>query len=210
METRDESLEVLRDIRSMMERSGRFFSLSGLAGVYVGGYAVAGWLGLHMWMGVSPWGSGLSGLLDGGGLDGGLRWRMVWVGLGVLAVSLATGLWMAARKAAGRREPLWDASARQLLVGLMVPLAAGGLYILTLLVHGAWRLVLPASLLFYGLGLVNASRHTLVEIRSLGLAFVVTGLLASLQPRLAHAYWVFGFGVLHIVYGLWIHRRHER
>ena len=71
-------------------------------------------------------------------------------------------------------------------------------------------MVLPASLLFYGLGLVNASRHTLVEIRSLGLAFVVTGLLASLQPRLAHAYWVFGFGVLHIVYGLWIHRRHER
>jgi hypothetical protein len=208
MDAREESLEVLREIRTMMDRSGRFLSLSGKAGVYAGCFALAGWLGLHGWLGVSPWGPGFSDRLQSP--DAAFLRVFLGVGLSVLAASLATGLWMAVRKAAGRREPLWDAPARQMLWGLMVPCVTGGLYVLTLMVRGDLALVMPATLIFYGLGLVGASRHTLAEVRGLGLAFLLTGLAAMLQPMRGHWYWAFGFGLLHIVYGLWIHWRHER
>ena len=203
-----ESLEILQEIRTMMDRSGRFRSLSGKAGVYAGIYALAGLFGLHGWLGMTPWGSGLTERLQSSDVDFLRLW--LGVGLAVLAVSLTTGLWMAVRKAAGRRESLWDAPARQLLWGLMVPCVTGGLYIVTLLHHGQVLGVMPASLIFYGLGLVGASRHTIAEVLGLGLAFVLTGLVASWQPMYGHWYWAFGFGILHIVYGYWIHRRYER
>jgi len=211
MDAREESLSVLREIRSMMDGAGRFRSLSGKAGVYAGGYALAGWLGVHVWLGVSPLGVGLMERLAaaGGEGDGVLR-VLLGVGVAVLAASLATGVWMAVRKASGRGESLWDAPARQVLSGLMVPWLVGGLYMLVLVYHCHRLQVLPASLLFYGLGLVGASRHTLVEVRGLGFAFLLTGLAAALEPGMAHWYWAFGYGVLHIGYGLWIHRRHER
>ncbi len=42
MEEAKEQLEALQDIRSMMERSSRFISLSGLAGVFSGVFALIG------------------------------------------------------------------------------------------------------------------------------------------------------------------------
>lgn len=211
MSSSEEPLEVLQEIRTLMERSGRFLSLSGLAGVYVGLYALAGVAGLHLWYGVSPFGTGLSGwLAKGEGVDPGFVGVFLGVGVGVLAASLATGLWMAVRKASARRESLWDAAARQLLLNLMIPLVAGGLYVLALLYHGFLMMVVPATMIFYGLGLVNAARYTLGEARGLGIAFILVGLAATLQPMYAHWYWAFSFGFLHIVYGLWIHGRYER
>lgn len=208
MNAKDESLQVLREIRTMMDRSGRFRSLSGKAGVYAGIYALAGWVGLHVRLGLTPWDSGFSDRLQSPD-EGFLGWWL-GVGLAVLAVSLATGLWMAVRTAADRRESLWDAPARQLMWGMMVPCVTGGVYILTLLHQGQVSGVMPATLIFYGLGLVSASRHTLPEVRGLGLAFLLTGLAASWQPMYGHWYWAFGFGLLHIVYGFWIHRRYEQ
>ncbi len=208
MNEKDESLEVLREIRTMMDRSGRFRSLSGKAGVYAGGYALAGWIGLHVVLGLTPWGSGFSDRLQSP--DEGFSRCWLGVGLAVLAVSLATGLWMAVRKAADRHESIWDAPARQMLWGMIVPCVTGGLYIVTLLHQGQVLGVMPASLIFYGLGLAAASRHTLPEVRGLGLAFLLTGLAASWQPLYGHWFWAFGFGLLHIVYGVWIHWRYER
>ena len=208
MDAKDESLQMLREIRTMMDRSGRFRSLSGKAGVYAGIYALAGWVGLHVWLGLTPWGYGLAGKLQSSDAEFLSVW--LWVGLAVLAVSVATGLWMAVRKAADRRESIWDAPVRQLLWGMMVPCVTGGLYIVTMLHQGQVLGVMPASLIFYGLGLTGASRHTLPEVRGLGLAFLATGLAASWQPIYGHWFWAFGFGLLHIVYGLWIHWRYER
>ena len=39
-----EHLETLSDIKNMMERSSRFLSLSGLSGVFIGIYAIAGFV----------------------------------------------------------------------------------------------------------------------------------------------------------------------
>jgi hypothetical protein len=60
------------------------------------------------------------------------------------------------------------------------------------------------------LALVNASKYTLTEIRSLGLLEVALGLVAVQFIGYGLLFWAIGFGVLHIVYGIWMYIKHER
>jgi hypothetical protein len=65
-------------------------------------------------------------------------------------------------------------------------------------------------LIFYGLGLVNAEKFTFNEIFYLGLLEITTGLLSAIFPVYGIIFWCFGFGLLHIVYGLAMYRKYER
>jgi hypothetical protein len=65
-------------------------------------------------------------------------------------------------------------------------------------------------LIFYGLGLVNAGKFTFNEIFYLGLLEITTGLLSVVFPVYGIILWCFGFGLLHIVYGLTMYRKYER
>ena len=105
---------------------------------------------------------------------------------------------------------LWDHSARRLAWNLFIPLAAGGIVCLALMYHGLPGLVAPATLVFYGLALLNASKYTLDEIRWLALSELVLGVVASFWIGAGLMFWALGFGVLHIVYGGLMWMRHER
>ena len=113
------------------------------------------------------------------------------------------------RRARRTGQGLWDPSAKRLAWNLAIPLVVGGLFCLSLLWHGAVALVAPATLVFYGLALLNASKYTLDEIRWLGLSEVVLGLLATSWPGAGLMFWALGFGVLHILYGGLMWYRHE-
>lgn len=54
MSKQQEQLEAISEIRSLMERSSRFLSLSGLAGVVVGVIALAGVASAYIFLGLSP------------------------------------------------------------------------------------------------------------------------------------------------------------
>lgn len=107
-------------------------------------------------------------------------------------------------------QGLWDGSAQRLMWNLFIPLAAGGIVCLALMYHGLPGLVAPATLVFYGLALLNASKYTLDEIRWLALSELALGLVASFWIGAGLMFWALGFGVLHIVYGglMWV--RHEK
>lgn len=93
---------------------------------------------------------------------------------------------------------------------MMIPLFAGGIYCLVLYNHRQLALIAPATLIFYGLALVNASKYTINDIRNLGIAILVTGLVASAMVDYGLLFWAFGFGILHIVYGMTIHNKYEK
>jgi hypothetical protein len=97
-----------------------------------------------------------------------------------------------------------------LLANLLVPLAAGGVFCIALLYHGIIYLIAPATLLFYGLALLNASKYTLSEIRWLGITEMLLGLTASIIPGYGLLVWAIGFGILHIIYGMVMYLRYER
>ena len=84
---------------------------------------------------------------------------------------------------------------------MIIPLVAGGLFILGMLQYDDWRFVSPACLIFYGLALVNASKYTLTDIRYLGYC-EITGWPD--QYAIYRVWFVFlGAGFWRIAYYLW-------
>lgn len=205
--------EELAHIRGLMDRSTRFLSLSGLSGVIAGVLALAG-------AAVARWYMDQHAVVrnDPMTYDAGLLADAYWahvlnlggIAVTVLVLAIAGALWFTLRRSRHTGQSLWDASAQRMVINLAMPLAAGGLFCLALIWHGLPGLVAPATLLFYGLALLNASKYTLDEIRWLGLSEVVLGLAASFWVGAGLLFWALGFGVLHIFYGSLMYLRHER
>ena len=78
----------------------------------------------------------------------------------------------------------------------------GGILCLILLFNGYVGIIAPLTLIFYGLALVNASKYTLKEVRSLGIAEIILGLIATYFIGYGLLFWSVGFGLLHIIYGI--------
>lgn len=212
MDKQQEQLDSIREIRSLMERSSRFSSLSGLAGVVVGVLAITGVIAAYLFLGISPSQTAYYSFMSNeqGELNMNLVTYLAADFIFVLIASLIAGLYFSAKKAKQQNQPIWDTTARHLLINLTIPLLAGALYCLILLYHGHIALIAPASLIFYGLALLNASRYTINDIRSLGIIEIGIGLIASLFISYGLLLWALGFGLLHIVYGITIYLKYEK
>lgn len=198
----EEPLEILADIRSLMDKSTRFLSLSGWSGISAGLAALLG-ASLVFWkqnQDRADWFVGLD--LKHGTF-------LLLVALLVLGFSLLMGSWLTMREAKKQGQPLWGPASRQLLRSLLVPLAAGGIFCAALVVHQQSLLILPATLLFYGVSLLSASKYTLDELRYLGYIQIGLGLLSSFLASYALIFWAFGFGVLHIIYGIYMYQKYN-
>lgn len=215
MEDQKEHLQALTDIRSMMERSSRFISLSGLSGVFAGVFALAG--AYLAYMKIGSYAENYRSMIlmnrdSEGRMDSinNLITYLFCVATGVLAASLLTGILLTMRNSRKKGISIWDSTARRLLVNLAIPLITGGLFCLILLYHGDIGLVAPATLIFYGLSLINASKYTFNDIRYLGICEIILGLTASMFVGYGLLFWAIGFGVLHIIYGAVMYFKYER
>jgi hypothetical protein len=128
----------------------------------------------------------------------------------VLVASIVVGLILTWRSAKKNGQTIWDATAKRMLINLMIPLVTGGFFCMILLMHGLIGLVAPVTLIFYGLALINGSKYTLDDIRYLGICEIILGLLASIFIGYGLLFWAIGFGVLHIVYGMLMYNKYER
>jgi hypothetical protein len=211
MNSNQDSLHTLNEIRDLMERSSKFLSLSGLTGVFAGIFALIGAAAAYIrfktdWLAQilepqQPFASDssqeiISFLL----LDGTL----------VLVTSLSVGLWFTMRKARRKGLTVWNSSSRRLLASLIIPLITGGVFCLAMLYYGYIWLVFPATLIFYGLAIVSCSRFTYPEVFSLGISEIVLGCIALFFTGYSLLFWSLGFGILHIVYGLAMYNRYDR
>ena len=208
MSSNQEHLKNLSEIRSLMERSSSFLSLSGLSGISAG---IIGLIASYlMYIRFMPYMDYSGGII----LAAEKRTELIIFGIllsaGVLFITFAAAIFFTARKAKKNGFPVWDGSAKRLVVNLFIPLVTGGVFCLILLYHGSDWLVLPSMLLFYGLALINASKYTLHEIRWLGFTEIILGLLALLLLREAIFMWGLGFGVMNIIYGAVMYVKYER
>jgi hypothetical protein len=127
----------------------------------------------------------------------------------VLTGAILTAFYFTWRRAKKNNVPIWDHTSRKLLVNLLIPLIVGGVFVLGLLSYRDWRFVAPATLIFYGLALVNASKYTLSEVRYLGMLEILLGLVNMWFIGYGLYFWAAGFGALHIIYGLIMWWRYE-
>lgn len=197
----------LASIRSMMERSGKFISLSGMSGILSGLYALAGATAAYFV--VQYPNSPLRNWQIQVGEETTLL-KLVLIASLVLVASIGTGLWLSNQKAKKSGVKLWNATSRQLFVNLAIPLCTGGLFILIILYTGHFGIAAPACLVFYGLALIQGSANTYDEVRYLGFSEIILGLVSTLLPGYGLVFWAVGFGVLHIVYGTIMHNKYDR
>ncbi len=206
MTKQKEHLQALTDIRSMMERSSRCISLSGLSGIFAGIFALIGAYLAYMELGFYD--INYRTICDEDIIE--LTIYFFEIAIVVLISSLLVGTLLTVRNSKRKGLKVWDNSAKRLLVNLAIPLVAGGLFCLVLLFHGIIGLVAPVTLIFYGLALINASKYTFNDIRYLGFCEIVLGLLASYFIGYGLLFWAVGFGVLHIIYGALMYLKYER
>ena len=196
----------LESIRNLMERSVKFISLSGLSGIMAGSYAIIG-ASIAYYLVHYP-GSPFDYRIYSINNPEILIQLIVLAAL-VLASSILTGLWLSHRKAKKVGVKMWDSTSKRLFVNLSIPLITGGLFVLILLGNGHYDIAAPACLVFYGLALINASPNLYEEIRYLGYMEIALGLVSAAIPGYGLLFWTIGFGLLHIVYGIFMYKHYD-
>lgn len=208
MNVQDQHLDALRDIQRLMQRSSRFISLSGLSGIAAGVWALIGAIFAHKWI------QDYYNKYEDHGFTGydfhQLKLNLLLTAAIVLIASLLSAFYFTWRRAGQNNLPLWDHTSRQLAINMLIPLVAGGLFILAMLQQNEWTFIAPACLIFYGLALVNGSKYTLSDIRYLGILEIILGLVNTQFLHYGLYFWAVGFGVLHIIYGFVMWWKNER
>jgi hypothetical protein len=218
MNIEDKHLEDLKEIRSIMERSSRFISLSGLSGIFAGIYALTGAFAVWFYLNKNPYArfifnSDIFNSVDsllGSNTKVNFLTFLAADAFVVIFLAITTGIYLTTRQARKKGQSIWDKSSQLMIINLAIPLITGGLFCLILLYHGLIGLVAPVMLLFYGLALINGSKYTLTDIRYLGFCEIILGLISTVFIGYGLLFWAIGFGVMHILYGTIMYFKYER
>jgi hypothetical protein len=182
------AMDNLRFIRESMESASTFTAVSGWGQAVIGATALvatyAAW--------VQPTRRG---------------WLSVWFAEALL--SLLVSGWTMWRKARANEVALLSRPGRKLVVNFAPPAAVGALLTAVLFRAGESGLVPAVWLLLYGAGVITGGAFSVRIVPVMGLSFMLLGAAALFLPWPAvNALLALGFGVLHIIFGIIIARRH--
>lgn len=192
-------IEDLKEIRNLMEKSTRFLSLSGLSGIIAGIAATLG--AAYAWWYINQ--LGILIMFDDSVIV------LMADALIVFSIALFAGIYFSWRKAVKQGVPFWSKTTKRLLVHFFIPLITGGIFCFFLIYHEYYLMIIPATLIFYGMALVNASKFTYADTYYFGLSEILLGLLASFFNGYGIWFWGIGFGILHILYGIVIYFKYD-
>jgi fumarate reductase subunit D len=197
----------LAEIKSMMERSTRFLSLSGLSGVLAGIYALIGATIAYLWIYFPnpPYGFHTTYIDDSIVFP-----KLIVLALIILSLSIGSAYLLSQKKSKRISTKLWNPAGKRFLQALFIPVLVGGIFCLALVLRGYLIVVAPATLIFYGLALVNASQFTLGDIKYLGYGQLILGIISAFFPGYGLITWALGFGVLHVIYGSMMYYKYDR
>lgn len=197
-------IQDIKEIREMMDRSGRFISLSGISGVVAGIIALASaFIAYHYIYLDSDYYSFKVVYLSPETIR-----DIFLLALITLILSISSIIILTHRTSQKKVQKLLNKHAKLLLLNLAIPLVAGGLVCIIFILKGYMGVIAPLTLIFYGLALVNASKYTLHDIQSLGIAQLILGLIGLYFIAYGLLLWAAGFGILHIIYGIRMHLKY--
>ncbi len=210
MDTHKKHLEDLSEIRLMMERASKFISLSGLSGVLAGIFAIIGatiafwYLNIFLPQAQYPLIFKTLSLKYDGILF------LLLLSFLIFVLAFLAGIFFTTRNSRKKNLPLWDQSSKKVLVNLFIPLIPGALFVLYLIFNDFYLLIIPSSLIFYGLSLINAGHFTFSDIKYLGFIEIFLGLISLIFSSWGLIIWTIGFGAMHIVYGVFMFYKYEK
>lgn len=194
--------EELKVIRQLMERPIRFSTMSGLSGILAGCAALAGVAAGRL----------VSERFD----PDTAAWINLGLWAGVFAVAFLCAVVLTRLRERGRDMPFWSSVKRRILLTILPPFVAGAG--LTAAIAFRWHLgvepnqwgLIPAVwMLFYGVALWQVGAFSVPDVRVLGAAFLVAGLICGGFSQ-AWPYCSLGitFGGFHVAYGIIVWLRH--
>jgi hypothetical protein len=189
--------ENLLYIRKTLEVAGQLTAVPGKCLVAIGFTAIAGAL-MNGFITGAPWSPGINPV-----------YSLVTWGI-VLGLSLAIGCFGIYQKSLQMRVPLQPPLVRKLLWSLCPSLFAGAL--LTSMAARTGNLGwLPVIWLgSYGAAVTNGGQVSVPPVRYMGLSFLLAAGGAAVSPQEMGLAWLaLGFGWLHIIFGIYIARRHN-
>ena len=205
MKSSNESLQELQHIKKMMERSSKFISLSGLSGIAAGVCALIG-----AWFAAGFIDQGIKYDESGYKDTGALQFPLLLIALATFVVAFITSFLFTYFRSKKTGTPIWGTTSLRLFWNIAIPLAAGGFFLIRCMQLEYYELIAPGCLIFYGLALVNAAKYTLGEVRFLGYAQILLGIINLWMVGYGLYFWAAGFGLLHIIYGAIMWYKYER
>jgi len=182
------AMDNLRFIRETMEAAGTFTAVSGWGQVVIGLTAI------------------LAAILSAQQQTA-TEWALVWSGEAIVALLIS--VWFMYNKARSASLPLLTASARKLLFSFTPVFVVGMVLTFAFIERGMYATLPAIWMLLYGTAVVAAGAFSVRIVPVMGAAFIVAGAVALFTPVAWTTYvMIVGFGLLHIVFGLIIARRH--
>jgi hypothetical protein len=213
-----EHQQSLQHIKNMMERSSRFISLSGLSGVAAGLCALIGayfannvinnsYKNTLQKLNNNLYDAATTGTINIKDFMGN---QLFTIAIITFIASFLLSFLFTYLRSKKTNTTLWGTTSKRLFINMMIPLVAGGIYLLKLIEAHTFGLIAPGCLIFYGLALVNASKFTLGEVKYLGYLQILLGVVNLWFVGFGLYFWAIGFGILHIVYGIFMWHKYER
>ena len=200
-------LKDISDIKNLMNRSSRFISLSGLSGILAGVYALIGaYLANGIITKIQMETHPIKRFLIGYDSIG----TLLIIAFTVIVLSVLTAIYLTYRKTKKQHENIWDISSKRLIINFLIPILTGGIFCIVLIDKEYFDLIASSTLIFYGLSLINASKYSIGDIQYLGFIEVVLGLICAMFPGYGFWLWVIGFGIMHIIYGTYMHFKYDK
>jgi hypothetical protein len=183
-----QAMDNLRYIRQTMEHAASFTAVPGWGQVAVGITAFVA-----------------AALASRTSSDG--AWVLVWVAEAIVALAIGVRTMIAKSRAAG--APLLAGSGRRFLMSFSLPMLTGAALTPALYGAGATHLLPGTWLLLYGTAFAIGGAFSVKIVPVMGGCFMALGIAALFSPQAwADLFMAGGYGLLHVVFGLIIARRH--
>lgn len=182
------AMDNLRFIRETMARSSEFTAVPG-------------------WGTVATGMCGLLGAFAASQSESPETWMLIW--LATAACGFITGAGAMVLKARATGEAILSGPGRRFSLGMLPTIVAAAALTAALNHFELYRLMPGAWLLLYGAAVVTGGAYSVKAVPIMGACFMALGLAAYAAPGgWGDALMAAGFGGLHIVFGLYIARKH--
>lgn len=198
----NQQLQDLQYIKTMMDRSSRFDTITSLAWVFAGIIAFGGAAYAYLQLNQS---GGYEAVVMS--RDYGTFRPILFIGAVVFLIAVVACVSITLIRLRAVKGKLLQRPILRLSVNLMLPIFAGACLLYALHQLSGFEYFAPVSLLMYGLGLFNAGRYSIDAMRYLGIACMALGTISILLPDTGYWTWVAGFGLGNLLFGIYQYRK---
>ena len=207
MEENNKNIESIDQIKAIMERSTTFVSLSGLSGMFSGILAIIGVYILY----VSFDSLFLSEeILQSLKSEQSLLNKLYIIFLGIFLLAIIFAFILSYLKSKKKDQKLFNSSSKRFAFNLFIPIITAIFIVVAIIQHQEYWLVIPTTLIFYGIALINAGKYSRKEILDLGIGCILSGVLSMYFIEYSFILWGIGFGVLNILTGITMYYKYDR